>query len=382
MPNDGTQQPQVSGTSPPVEQAVIPPAVRAMSERADALQREFIAAQTGQAQPQPPAPPAEVQPPAPPTNPSPPTDTLPIMPPSQRQHEPVPPDATPPREATDEEIEAVLAMPAEPGSGLALLQHKYRSERGRRARLQAQQEAAPPPPTPIQFEVPEGGDDDEPLIDPATRETYGEELADLIEQTARKAAERIAAKEIKKVVEPLNKREAELTRQGQARLVQSLDAALEPVGIKFVQLNHHDDFIQWLQLPDARSGAKRQDLLRSAWSALDGSRMLTIIGDYLDTALPPPSGGVPEVPQPAPAPTPPAAPRQPQVDLMSLAAPGRAPRTEPVTPLPPTPQKPNYTRAQIRDFYEAKRKGRYSPADAQAIEADIFAAQQENRIIG
>lgn len=381
MPNDGTQPQQPSGTSPPVEQALIPPAVRAMSERADALQREFIAAQTGQAQPQPPAPPVQAQPSVQeqPTNPSPPTAELPIVPPSQRQHEPVPPDAKPPREATDEEIEAVLAMPAEPGSGLALLQHKYRSERGRRQRLQ-EPDVVPPPP-PIHFEVPDVSDDDEPLIDEATRETYGPELADLIEQTARKAAERIAAREVKKVVEPLNKREQQTAAQGQARMLANINRALAPVGITFEQINVHEGFNQWLQLRDPISNAKRHDHLLDAWKAQDGSRVLTIVGAYLDEAMPPPSGQ-PEVPQPAPAPVAPAAPRQPQVDLMSLAAPGRAPRTEPVTPLQPAPQKPNYTRAQIREFYEAKRKGRYSPADAQAIEADIFAAQQENRIIG
>lgn len=369
-----------------VEQSVIPPAVKAAADRADQLQRELIASQTGATpvpapseQAPPPAEPAPIPAPSEQAPPPPADPSLPIQPPSfVAPPRPSPVDGfSPARTASDEEIDHVLAMTVEPNSRMAFLQHQYRSERGRRLRLRAEIET-PPMPAPVHFDVPQVSDD-EPIITDEDREAYGDELANFVETTARRAAERIAAREVKKVVEPLNQREQQNVERAQMTLLTSLNRAMEPAGITFQQLNTHPQFLQWLDLQDPMSGAKRLDLLQSAWAALDGSRMLTIIGAFLDGVTPPSE-------QPAPPPAvPPVAPapqRQPQVDLMTLAAPGRAPQTEPALPQPAPTQKQTYTRAQIRDFYAAKARGRYTPADAKAIEKDIFDAQHENRIIG
>jgi hypothetical protein len=77
----------------------------------------------------------------------------------------------------------------------------------------------------------------------------------------------------------------------------------------------------------------------------------------------------------------PAAPqRQAAVPLASLAAPGRAKPASGDTPGPA--DKPTFTRTQISKFYSDVRKGIYAgrEADKNAMEKQIFAAQNDGRV--
>jgi hypothetical protein len=300
-----------------------------------------------------------------------------------------------PTEATDAEIEEFLATPADPGSPMAKIQHAYKSERGRRIaqqRLLAQLNEAPPEPAPVQFHVPEVPNG--PLIDDEERESFGDELSSFIERTALRAAQRITTSEIKKVVEPLNARGEADAQRRLATMKTMLDRSLNDAGANFTfaQLNEHPDFLAWLNLKDAISGATRLSLLRHAWNSLDGSRVLAVVGAFLDETFGPPQAAVPAAqtppaPQsaaPQPAPVPLTTPRAPQIDILSLAAPGRAPITAPAAAQlpPPDPSRPVYTRKSIADFYRFKAQNRYTPEQALAIEQDIFMAQNEGRIVG
>jgi hypothetical protein len=76
-----------------------------------------------------------------------------------------------------------------------------------------------------------------------------------------------------------------------------------------------------------------------------------------------------------------APPREPAIPLASLAAPGRArPASGGDASLPP--DKPIYTRAQIKQLYEQHRKGAYVGREAEWArqDADIIAAGREGRI--
>jgi hypothetical protein len=74
--------------------------------------------------------------------------------------------------------------------------------------------------------------------------------------------------------------------------------------------------------------------------------------------------------------------------LQDLAAPGRA--SHPTGPPTPGEPKPTHTRKDISDFYTAKRLGKVmdlsgrmlAPEEVDRIEAEIFAATREGRIIG
>jgi len=75
------------------------------------------------------------------------------------------------------------------------------------------------------------------------------------------------------------------------------------------------------------------------------------------------------------------APREPVIQLASLATPGRArPAAGGETSLPS--EKPVYTRAQIAQLYSAHRKGAYVGREAEWArqDLDIIAAGREGRI--
>jgi hypothetical protein len=122
------------------------------------------------------------------------------------------------------------------------------------------------------------------------------------------------------------------------------------------------------------SGRVRQQLLNEAISAADAPRVISFFRGFLQEEQA--TGHI--EPSPAVQQAPP--PRTPAVDLGSLAAPGRArPATGGDASVPP--DKPIYSRAQVKQLYEQHRKGAYVGREAEwaRLEADMFAAQREGR---
>lgn len=364
---------------PPViiEGSVVPPAVRAGGTRADELQAAYIAGltQPGNAPVVTPQPQSEPAPePAPVSVP----DPAPAPAPAPAILEAEPPVEEPPT--------------AEPGTPEAKWEHTARTWKGRfeaqRARdqqtinqlsnelmkLRRDLEARTATPTPSL-----------PATSPMTdeeREAFGPELVDVIERVANHRV----AEALKQNVDPrLNQLAEQTAEQREAAMVAAIDQSLAADGYAFGfdAVNTAQSFITWLQLTDPMSGVTRQTLLQQAWNSQHGSQVLAIVRSFLNETSPRPPQPAPVVTPASPAPVPPApvAPRTPQISLASLAAPG-TPRS-PAPAQGPVADKPVYTRAEVSQFYAAKRRGVYAgrEAEAQGYENEIFAAQREGRII-
>jgi hypothetical protein len=136
------------------------------------------------------------------------------------------------------------------------------------------------------------------------------------------------------------------------------------------ELNSNSEFLSWLNLPDAYSGAIRKELLTAAYNRSDANRVAAFFKGFIsdEAATNPASYSQPDH----------VAPRSNKVSLETLAAPGRAKTAAASAPA----EKPIFTRAHITEFYSDVRRGKYAGKEAEKdrIEKDIFAAQREGRI--
>lgn len=328
----------------------VPAAVRAAGSDADRIQAEYIASLT------------PVDPNAPP---------VPVVDPQA----PIDPQA-PPVVVTSQGNEE-LPPPAPPGSPDAKWEHSYKSLQGRFKAQQAKDQKmiadltaelttrrAAPQPSPTAPTLAEVNDE----FTAEELEAWGPDLT----ATIARIAEAKAAKALQTVAPTIADTAENVAIERETNMRNWLNTQID-----FEAVNVSDDFKAWLHLRDPMSGVIRQELLEKAWLSIDGPRVLAICNGFL--AENPGSTGEQPVVVP-PAPPAPQAPRQPSVTLESLAAPGRA-RVQ--TPVTPSPQKPVYTRADVKAFYDAKNRGFYRGKEAEAAgyEAEIILAGTENRII-
>lgn len=131
-------------------------------------------------------------------------------------------------------------------------------------------------------------------------------------------------------------------------------------------LNTDAAFIDWLRNVEPLSGVPYQAILSNAREQLDAGRAVAVFDRYKAEA---------GVARPAPAP-------RPAVDeRASLVEPSRTASAAPRAP-GGAANKRQWTRAQVSQFYADARAGKYDAAQAKQIEADIFQAQSEGRIVG
>jgi hypothetical protein len=129
-------------------------------------------------------------------------------------------------------------------------------------------------------------------------------------------------------------------------------------------------------LNEAISSSVRQTLLNEAIAAAEAPRVISFFRGFLQEEQA--TGHL----EPALNSQQPAAPREAAIPLASLAAPGRArPAGGGDTSLPP--EKPVYTRTQLRQLYEMHRRGAYAGREAEwaRLDADIIAAGREGRVL-
>jgi hypothetical protein len=218
----------------------------------------------------------------------------------------------------------------------------------------------------------------ERLVTPEEENDYGKDLLTVVGKRAREEF----APEVETLRERLDRIEGRV--QGTSEVIsrnqisEVYDVLHRNIGPDWVQLNQFPDFKdRWLKEVDPYAGRPRGDLLKEAFDRRDGQRVLRFFQGYLSEAAPDTQGAQPT---PPPNGAPPSAPPNGRVPLETFAAPGRA-RSEPQGHLPPG--KPTYTRAQLQQFWNEKRQGKWRgrEADAEAIEQDIFRAQHEGRIV-
>jgi hypothetical protein len=356
---------------------LVPAAARDAAARADEMVKQLALAANGQPQP-------EVTPPGEPVQPE-------VVAP-----QPAPaPQPTPSQEPTT--VEQLLAV--HPNNAdermYGLLQHAYKSLYGRaqahRQRDQEQLQQASgrineleveinrlrAQPTPVTLPP---GAPIEDLFTADERDNFGPELLDAVERAATKIAENRVAAFGQQVMPVISHIEGNTQQQREDRVVEFLDKQLELYNMIYFGpngaggLNEDPNFLRWLELTDPMTGAKRGQLLGSAWQAQDGNRMWAICSAYLNEVAPKP---------PATAIVTPPVPPAPRVPLASLAAPGIAARPTQAPTGPVEGSKEIYTRKDVADFYAKKRRGEFRGKEADVAETErlIALAGAEGRIV-
>jgi hypothetical protein len=199
-------------------------------------------------------------------------------------------------------------------------------------------------------------------------QNYGGELIDL---TRRAALDAVVPH-----LQTLEAQNAELRQQLAKEARHSLDQIVESAVPNYREIDRDPRWHRWLMGIDLYTGRVRQTLLDEAITAASAPRVISFFRGFLNEEVA--TGHMEPVGSPQAAP-----PREPAIPLSSLAAPGRArPAGGSDNSLPP--DKPIYTRVNIRDLYSAHRKGAYIGREAEwnRIEADLFAAQRDGRVQG
>lgn len=236
------------------------------------------------------------------------------------------------------------------------------------ASLQAQGKSAKPA-APAELKA-------EKLITDAEAEEYGNDLLDVMgRRTKEVITPELQAINLKlsMLQDRVDGATKVITKQQQGTLYQSLAQAVP----EWRAINHSAEFKNWLQNQDPYSGKKRHDMLMDAFTRQDTRLVVNFFQGFLTEAasLAPHSASPGTVTTPLPG----NGQGNGQPSLADYAAPGRA-RSGPA----PTPtDKPVWTTASISKFMADKLAGKFRgrEADADALEADIFQAQKEGRII-
>jgi hypothetical protein len=199
-------------------------------------------------------------------------------------------------------------------------------------------------------------------------QNYG---GDLIDFTQRAAVQAVAPH-----LQRLEDENAELKQRLAREAKRVLDQIVSAAVPNYLEVDRDPRWHHWLLGIDLYSGRVRQELLNDAIATGNASRVISFFRGFLAEEV---ATGHIEPAQSSPAAS---APREPAVQLATLAAPGRdRPAGGGVTSLPP--DKPIYTRTQLRELYSAFRKGAYVGREAEwkRIDSDIIAAGREGRVI-
>lgn len=191
-------------------------------------------------------------------------------------------------------------------------------------------------------------------------EQFGPDLIAVIQRIASKAvapAVTADAAELETLRQEVGQFRDERQQDATARFWTDLEQAVP----NYRQINSDEQFHAWLGEIDQFSGVPRQQLLISAQKELSAHRVAALFKAYTQTnpAAAKPAGAQP--PQIPPEQVQPAASR---VGSEAL----------------PASQQRIWSSSDISQFYKDKAAGKYSQADAEALEADIFAAQAQGRI--
>jgi hypothetical protein len=210
---------------------------------------------------------------------------------------------------------------------------------------------------------------------------YGSDLIDVMGRRAMEIQDATLLPELYNLRNELNQVKSQIggVRQtveydAQTRMYNQLDKEIP----NWKTINSHPDFVGWLQMPDPLSGQIRHGLLAEAFNSQQANRVMEFFKRFLsDSGVSSPANGQGQQPGNGAltgssyAPT-------PQVDLMSLAAPGRARAGQTSV----TPEKPYVSPAEIKQFYTDAASGRYAGREDEynRIQQEIFAASRENRV--
>ena len=156
-----------------------------------------------------------------------------------------------------------------------------------------------------------------------------------------------------------------------------MDIAVAAAVPNYQDIDQNPRWHQWLMGVDLLSGRVRQQLLNEAVTAGATGRVIGFFKGFLAEEVA--TGHI--EPPPQPGLTSQSPPATPAVDLASLVAPGR-PRPASGVDATLPPEKPFYTRKNITQNYDMKRRGAFVGRQAEwdRLEQDMIAAGREGRI--
>ncbi len=210
---------------------------------------------------------------------------------------------------------------------------------------------------------------------------FGPDLIDVMRRVIREEHHALMP-EIDKRVAPVSQRvdqvasvASSVARRAQQNDQQTVHDLLSSQVPDWLKVNENPEFLTWLDQKDPYAGEVRGKLLDQAYKSHDGPRVVAFFKGFLNEHA---VITTPPAPAASPAPAAPA----PQVRLESLVTPGQ-PKAGPAS-APDGSGKRVWTRAEISTFYAHRSAGRLNSTDgkarADAVDADIFAAQREGRV--
>jgi len=236
-----------------------------------------------------------------------------------------------------------------------------------RARIHALEEtaSAAPAPSPVAPDTTPSH-----LITEDDVEDYGADLIGMVKRAAQEAVSPELAK-LQTENEQLRNQISGVTTTISTRAKEDIYSTLATQVPNWQEINKSEDYLFWLAQRDPFSGERRHDLLTQAFEANDSARVINFFKAFLneDMTVTPPKPAADDTP----------APVAPKIDLVSMAAPGRA----------QAPGKPNnqtdtrvYSRAEISAHYKAVQTGKFggTDADKNRIEKAFIKAANEGRV--
>lgn len=198
----------------------------------------------------------------------------------------------------------------------------------------------------------------EPLVSEEDKEVFGEDMVDFVKRAAQEEVRRANPEsmtmqaEINRMKQELQAQREMQARDEQMSFFTSLDNALPD----WRSQNEDKEFLAWLAEPDPVYNVRRQELLERAVAAKDVNATASIFMLFRQRTNNPN-----------------------QNPLARQVAPAHN-RNTPVSTN--EPQKRIFTQAEIKDFYEACRKGWLKDDEAARMEKEIDRAVAEGRVRG
>jgi hypothetical protein len=217
----------------------------------------------------------------------------------------------------------------------------------------------------------------ERLITEKDVEDYGEDAVDMMRRVSREEYMPVMNKivQLEGLMQQLQTQLVPQVQQVVQKQALSTDqqfwAGLQQAVPDWKQINSDPNFHTWLLQADPLTGIQRQSMLQQAQSSYDLSRVINFFRTWMKEA------GISEHGQTETAG---AAKNTRKTQLEQQVAPGRS---RGGSGSPTASDKRSYTPQDIEKFFTEVRKGKYKGRDEERsrIERDIFAAQNEGRIV-
>lgn len=203
-----------------------------------------------------------------------------------------------------------------------------------------------------------------PLVTDEDKAVFGDDLLGVVAKQARQELQP-EIDQMKATIDTYAARNAQLEAllAGQAQTVQkSLQQqfydALDAGSPDWERVNRDPLFLAWLGEYDPGAGTTRMQVLQQQFAAMNAQGVLHFFNAFSQAKQAPRAASVP-------------------ADMID------PPRTSAGTQAPSAPAKRQWKRAEISQFYADRAAGRYAgkEAEAKAIEADLFSAGAEGRIV-